>query len=383
MSPRRTADAHWRTEPGPAERALRQEYGPGRSRGLRLYVFVYGRVRQVCAGRPPAAAGHARWDEGAWADVTHEAFARYLIGGGQLEYAFTHATSKDHFLHLIDKQIRRTLDAMGPVSLASNVAARSVLVLVKDPSYEHVDLAGKPGRFRRFRLRGADVPLRMPTEAERLAVATTALSIPRTALAGPGARVHTYTGHELALFLKTVAHALPMSFTRADIKWIAERVFEAAGEAFVVEPPAWGRRDEDDDTPDPLAEVRDRDPEPSVVYEAQCVVRDIERSLTWRQLSVLAGRVAGLSNAEIARRLGCGPKVVARALAEARTSVDHLLQSELSDLSPWTPGGPEAAAVVARDLLDIELRDFVPREREGLSRISASRPRHRPGVHAR
>lgn len=368
---------------GPAERVLREMYGPGPSRGWRLYVFVYGRVRQVCARRPPAVAGHEHWGEEAWADVTHEVFARYLIGGGQLEFAFTHATSVDNFRHLIDRQIRHTLNAIGPVSLASNVADRCVKVLLQDPRYEYLDLAKKPGRLRRYRLRGVHTPLGIPTDAQLLAVALDAGSIPRTALAGAGARVHTYTEHEIALFLATVAGALPMSFTHADVKWIAGRVFEVAGEAFVVERPDSGREDGDDDASGPSWDVPDPNPEPSAIAEAGDAKERVLRSLSDLQLTVLAGRVAGLSKAEIGRRLGCGPKVVARALAEARTTVDHLLQSELSDLSPWTPGGPEAAAVVARDLLDIELRDLVPREREGLSRISASRPRHRPGVHAR
>ena len=315
----------------------------GTSGGVRLYRFVRDRVRDIVyfGHYPPLIyASEPTWTDGAIDDVAQDVFAGPLYGEGQYRYALDHANDLHHFRALIDMHIRRTLGDRVAPTIVGNLGRRAVSILEKDSdSFVADDL---PGQVRAFRLRDR-VPAsedRYPTEAEiraaamSLAGAEDAIRRPSRP-AGPGGVTRTYTNDQLHEILGRIGREIPCWFRRRDIEETLARLLAEEGSEPLAEEP----ESSEDDRRGAAAfvgqvgEMGGPITPSAALIAGQAADRAIAR-LSARAREVLFLRLdldaavgteqepkepRWLSDVEIAGRLGCGPKAVAAARAEAAT----------------------------------------------------------------
>ena len=330
----------------------------GTSGGLRLWRFVRERARVVVRTgmySPGIYAHAATWTDEAIDDLALEVFAGPLYGEGQYRYAMEHAGDLKHFRALIDLHIRRTLGDRVEGTIVGRLGLRAVHLMEKNPEeFDHIDWRG---HARAFSLAGRIPPPedRFPTpgDIEEAALAVGGADrrtrdrtrdpekrrrgedtrVHPAGRAGPGAVVHTYSNDQLHEILLRIGGTLPCLFRRRDVEMILGILLGDEGtEPFIEEPPPGD--EETREAAEALKQQRAMAPaiSPSATLIAERAADIALGRMSPRARQVLSmrldedrgssdavepGTVGWVSDAAIARALGCDRKVVARAQAEA------------------------------------------------------------------
>jgi len=241
---------------------------------------------------PRVYAGVADWSDGI-DDLVQEVVVERLLREGQLAYAMTVAVDDAHWRRLMVRQIRRSLARRRERTVVDNLLDRADVILAQPPF-----ISWAVGAVTAYGIGDRPREGRRPTDGELRRAIAAAAGTPITIAHGTERAPVVYSTAALEALLAKVAGALPCRFTKNDLdrifralltQWLASDLVDIEG---VLQLPSESL------TPEESAEVND-------------IVTRILRATSHEGRTILRGKLEGLSDHDLADRLGLSRPTVA------------------------------------------------------------------------
>jgi len=287
--------------------ALRSEHDAERI-GHMWIAEVRRACRLAVQRYPPRLyAGAESWSDGV-EDLIQDVVTNALLRDGQAEYLVAVAATLQDFRNLLALQVRHVLARRRRRTVVDQLLARARGILA-GPEFAVSDSP----EGRQWTLAASEPLARSPTPAELRAAVAAARTIPRTPAHGNIRAPTVYRTDDLRALLVGVARVLPVRFGLRELDWVLREVLTdfLPGVLEPVERPSRSTA-----KPEEIVQVTETT---SVVL----------RTLSQRNREVLAAKLAGIADADIAKVL----KVSRPTAANAKHSVVQLLQVQLEGLS--------------------------------------------------
>ncbi len=328
---------------------LRREYERHRI-GVGLFDRVRMIVRQTAQRYPVTVYAETA---GAWDDANLEALVQdfitsSLLGGGQLDYTMSIATTIRDFDRLTTRQVRKHLRDTRRRTVVDNLVDRARELLKADPFV--------PAGSGRFCLKDANGELRGPLPAEIAEAVRRAALIPREVGDVHERAPRIYGTQDLQRLVQAVAYAFRCAVSLDDVRHVLERLLTELAPSHLVSL----SDDYSDPTDDPRPRVADiadahalRDAGgglmavPELAPESAVLARDaavrFAGSLNERDRVILRLKWAGASDAEAAAAVSLSRPTLAnhkqRILAELERELEGLDESSqrrvMDDIGRW------------------------------------------------
>ena len=290
--------------------SLRAEYERD-SIGPEIYGEIVRIVRGVVSRYDPQVyAGVPNWSHGV-DDLVQEVIVDRLLEEGQLAYAFTVAFDLHHWQALIGGQVRRALAHRRRRSVIDNLLERADGILSSEPFWSSSGARGP-----QYQLRGGPTRPGPPNDAELREAALAIAAIPVTIGHGAERAPMVYSTAALETVLDAIARALPCSFVKNDLDRILRSALTPwlAGDLVGIEG---------------ALELPSDDLKPEWITEVHDIALTIVRRLTAEGRHILRLKLVGLSDHDIAERVGLSRPTV----AHRKQGVLAVLREELTDAS--------------------------------------------------
>jgi hypothetical protein len=292
---------------------VREEYSSLRI-GPLILELVHESVRRVTRRGYNArvyALGKDHWDDDALQELVQEVVLHVLLEGGQLDYMMTMG-SLDDCKGILDYQVRRQLGHRRHRTIIDNLLDRCRAILERSPFAS----SGSAG-LRAYRLSQRAVEPRRPTDEERRAAALAIVYIPRIPHRSGDRAPTVYSENNLQLALETVASTLPCEFGVSDLDRILREILTFWLPSFLPPP----REEEGEEL-----SVQELGPEDMAI--ARDTARNITEKLSIQEARILAMKMAGMADGDIAQAVGLSRPTVAKR----RTEIMRGLGQELAGL---------------------------------------------------
>ena len=267
--------------------ALRDEFdsqviGPG----------ILREVRRACSSQvrryPPSVYARAPgWSAEVLDDLVQDVITGRLLGERQLVYLFDVARDVESWRALLVRQVRISLARRRVRTVVDNLLDRARRFLRGADEVETVAASG--GEV--FRALDTDLVYRPLTGDEVRAVAERARIVPRRVPGRSDRAPAVYSADGLEALLRIAVRYAPAGVTVRDLGRILEVVLTDWVPAVLEQDDGEFRRPSTDPTPEQMMEVR-------------VIARGVVSGLTTDESEILRGRLAGLTDVEVAKRLG-------------------------------------------------------------------------------
>jgi len=272
---------------------------------------ILAEVRQSCTrvakrSYPPRPYAQSEtWDEDALADLVQDVVLDRLVRERQIEFLVEASPDLRQFRTLLDRQVRLTLAKRRQRTVIDNLLDRTVRLL-NGPGFE-VAVAGPPVAFKAS---GTDPEAREPTDAELALAVGAARQVPRQKPGSGRERAPSVYGRaELRRVVDLVFAALPTVVRRRDL----DRIF-----AGLLTPWVAGRLVPYEEA---LTDADGPFLTPAETQEVDEAVKNLRTSLGEAGLAVVAAKLDGTSDAQLARLLGVSRPTAAKRKNEVNSAI--------------------------------------------------------------
>lgn len=291
--------------------ALRAEYESPQRFGELLFAEVANVCRWVSARYPPSiyADPNTSWTPDALDDLVQDVVVGSLLSDGQLDYSMSEANDLQHFRALLARQVRHTLAKRRKRTVVDNLLRRAQ-VLLDAPPFQRV--ASNPARYA---LEDGSWEDRPPNDDELHRAALAVHAVPRLRHRSGERAPAVYTEAALRAVLLGTLRATSTSVSISDFGKIFEKLLTA------WLPTSLGEVDEE-------SAVDEHGLTPAQEHEVGEIVDRVVATLTSEDRRILAQKLAGVSDSEVAAQLGVSrPTAIKR-----KNEVWAVIQRECEDL---------------------------------------------------
>jgi DNA-directed RNA polymerase specialized sigma24 family protein len=285
---------------------------------VRVGHLILEEVRQSCRrlakrSYPPRIYADApTWHDEALEDLVQDVITDRLIKERQIEFMVDASSSLREFRTFLDRQVRITLAKRRERTVIDNLIDRSMRIL-REGAFE----VALKGRQPAYRLTGTEPEQRDPTDEEIRSAAARVRPIPRGIGHGAERAPAVYRDEDLRTLLRVVFEDLPTVVRVRDLDRILRDVLTEWTVSVLV-PYV-------DASANWASDVLALDEEQEVTEAVESLLADLDNDAR----TVLASKLAGLSDAELAQALG----VSRPTAAKRKNSVNGAIATSFGPLS--------------------------------------------------
>ena len=264
--------------------------------------------REVVVSYPPRIYGQVEaWEQGI-EDLVQDVVLKSLLNDRQAEYLIAQAATEQDFRRLLARQVRHVLAQRRTKTVIDQLLRRSRRLLAQSTRFDTISQVGRSA----WHLKGVKVEVRSAAPSELRAAAVAVLLVPKVPYSGSVRAPKVYTDESLAQILEIVGGALPVPFDLRDL----DRIFQELLTDYLP-------RNLESVVRQGLATER-----PEQEHEVTEAVNAIQARLTTEQAFIVAAKLCGLADSDLASRL----EVSRPTAAKRKEAALKIVGDELVDL---------------------------------------------------